>query len=129
MASEWAKVLSELNTKPNPGMAPTLGSLKDDHYYFMRQLHERTPEALEMEKSRQATLDTAKIFKAAIGDQTEAMKAASENAALEEMRAQMAAQERRFEERLAQMEAKPAEAATEAPAATEKPAAGKKPGR
>ena len=128
MASEWAKVLSELNTKPNPGMAPTLGSLKDDHYYFMRQLHERTPEAMEMEKSRQATLDTAKIFKAAIGDQTEAMKAASENAALEEMRAQMAEQERRFDERLAQMTKSAEMPATPAtPAETEKaPLAGKK---
>jgi hypothetical protein len=116
MASEWSKVLSELQTKPNPGMAPTLGSLKDDHYYFMRQLHERTPEALEMEKSRQATMDTAKIFKEAIGEQTSAITESKKDAAIEAMRTQMADQERRFEERLAQMRmtAKPAEETTEA---------------
>lgn len=126
MASEWAKVKSELNTKPNQGMAPTLGSLKDDHYPFMRQLHERTPEALEMEKSRQATLDTAKIFKQAIGDQTVALAgAAAESSALVEMQQQMADQERRFEEFKAQMAAKSAEPEIEA----EKAPLGKKSGK
>ncbi len=127
MASEWAKVLSELNTKPNPGMAPTLGSLKDDHYYFMRQLHERTPEALEMEKSNQATIKTAEIFKQAIGQQTAAITESTENAAIEQMRQQMANQQRQFEELKAQMTAKPVEAAPEAPATTEKaPPTGRK---
>jgi hypothetical protein len=130
MASEWAKVKSELNTKPNPGMAPTLGSLKDDHYFFMRQLHERTPQALEMEKSRQATIDTANIFKQAIGQQTDALgKAAAENAALAAMQQQMAAQERRFEEFKAQMAAKSSEPEAATAEAEKAPTAGKKAGK
>lgn len=106
MASEWAKVLSELQTKPNPGMAPTLGSLKDDHYYFMRQLHERTPAALEMEKSRQATIDTANIFKQAIGEQTAAITEGTKDDAIAEMRAELAESRREREELAARLEAK-----------------------
>lgn len=106
MMSDWSKVLSELNTAPTPNTAPTLGALREGHYYFMRQLHERTPEAMALEKSRQSTLDTANIFKAAIGQQTSALTAQQENAALDLMRQQMEAQQRQMDELRAQFSAK-----------------------
>lgn len=129
MASEWAKVLSELQTKPNPGMAPTLGSLKDDHYYFMRQLHERTPEAMELEKSRQSAVETANIFKQAIGEQTEEMKSAAKDAELEAMRIRMAEQEQRFQELAAKVEAGTTSVAGSESPSGEKTPAGKKGGK
>jgi hypothetical protein len=101
MADDWSKWIAELGTKPNPGNPPTLGSLKADHYYIMRQLHERTPEALEMEKSRQATLQTAQIFQGAIAQQTQAINAANEaneKMTVESMKLQMAEQQRKLEE-------------------------------
>lgn len=107
MASDWSKVLSELNTAPTPNTAPTLGALREGHYYFMRQLHERTPEALALEKSRQATIDTANIFKQAIGQQTAALTEQAANTALEAVQLQMAEQQRQMDQLRAQMSAKP----------------------